>query len=356
MKIKVVILERDNYFLNRIVSVFNQKYADKLEVYAITNMESADKCLREVRIDVILASDVFDTDLLRIPKYCGFAYFVESPDFESVRGQRTVCKFQKAEMIYREILGIYAEKVSDKIGLKVTDGHSRMTVFMSPAGGCGTTTAAVAYSICQASRGKRVLYVNFMPYDTSDIYFSGDGQANFSDIIYALKSRKSNLMLKLESVVRRDSTGIFYFKEADMAMDLLSLTEEEKESFLREVRMTGVYDEVVFDSEFCISPTYSRILSSAGTVVLVSDGAEPGNRKMERACQALKMKEKEKNMEFLQRISLIYNKFSSKAGGYAENLDIPCLGGIPRFEQASARQIAVRISDMNVFEKIMVQD
>lgn len=37
MKIKLAILDKDTAYLQRIVSVFNNKYADKLEIYSFTD-------------------------------------------------------------------------------------------------------------------------------------------------------------------------------------------------------------------------------------------------------------------------------------------------------------------------------
>lgn len=39
MKIKLALLDNDQNYLNRIVSVFNIRYADKLEIYSFTKIE-----------------------------------------------------------------------------------------------------------------------------------------------------------------------------------------------------------------------------------------------------------------------------------------------------------------------------
>ena len=41
MRIKLAILERDQSYLSRIVSVFNTKYADKFEIYSFTDRDIA---------------------------------------------------------------------------------------------------------------------------------------------------------------------------------------------------------------------------------------------------------------------------------------------------------------------------
>ena len=101
MKIKVAVLEKDKSYLNRLVTAFGAKYADKFEVYSFTDPEIALQTIREIKTDVLIAGEIFDIDLAQIPKRCGFAYLVDSPDIDTLSGQRTICKFQKADLIYK---------------------------------------------------------------------------------------------------------------------------------------------------------------------------------------------------------------------------------------------------------------
>lgn len=79
MKIKLAILDKDKSYLNRIVTVFEVKYADKFEVYSFTDLSVAIQTLSEVKIDVLIANDAFDVDVaktakkMRICLLCGFS-------------------------------------------------------------------------------------------------------------------------------------------------------------------------------------------------------------------------------------------------------------------------------------------
>ena len=101
MRIKLAILERDQSYLNRIVTAFSTKYADKFEIYSFTDKDMAIATLGTARIDVLVASDAFDIDVTALPARCGFAYFVDSADIDHVNEQRAICKFQKADLIYK---------------------------------------------------------------------------------------------------------------------------------------------------------------------------------------------------------------------------------------------------------------
>ena len=115
MKIKLAILEKDKSYLSRIVSVFGTKYSEKFEIYSFTDPEVALLTLNSAKIDVLLAGDTFDIDVTKLPNRCAFAYLVDSVGIDMLNNQRAICKFQKADLIYKQILSIYAEKATNYI-------------------------------------------------------------------------------------------------------------------------------------------------------------------------------------------------------------------------------------------------
>ena len=131
MKIKIAILERDTSYLTRIVSAFGTKYSDKLEIYSFTDPEVAMSTLSSAKIDVLLASDVFSVDYAKLPNRCAFAYLVDSMGIEMLNEQRAICKFQKADLIYKQILSVYSEKASSITGFKMTGDEGQVIAFCS---------------------------------------------------------------------------------------------------------------------------------------------------------------------------------------------------------------------------------
>ena len=146
MKIKLAILEKDSVYLSRIVSVFGSKYADKFEIYSFTDQAVALSNLNGAKIDVLIASDSFEIDVAKLPARCGFAYLVDSIDIDTVNDQRAICKFQKADLIYKQIISVYSEKASSITGFKMNSDEGKVIVFCSPSGGVGCSTAAAAAS------------------------------------------------------------------------------------------------------------------------------------------------------------------------------------------------------------------
>lgn len=93
MKIKLAILECDRAYMNRLITVFSTKYADKLEIYSFTTQDLIYEILEKNKIDVFLADDSFEMDVDKIPSRCGFAYLVESADIELLHNEKVIHKF-----------------------------------------------------------------------------------------------------------------------------------------------------------------------------------------------------------------------------------------------------------------------
>lgn len=352
MKIKLAILEKDLSYLNRIVTVFSTKYADKFQIYSFSDLQIAINAIATEKIDVLIANDSFEIDSTAIPKRCSFAYFVDNMDIDSINGLPAICKYQKAELIYKQILSIFSENAGRFTDLKLTDDECTFYSFSSPCGGTGTSSVAVGYAMHMALQGKRVLYLNLNPFDTSDLFFSGEGQFGMSDVIFSLKSKKANLAMKLESYVKQDKSGVFFFSQPNYALDMLELKHEEKLQLLSELKLLGAYDIIVLDMDFGLDKQHMDFYNKSQTVLMVSDGSESANIKVQNAYSALIMMEQSSDSSIAGRFALVYNRFSSKTGHTIEGLDIRNIGGAPVYANATCKQVAQQLMTLDMFDKL----
>lgn len=353
MKIKLAILEKDESYLNRIVSVFGTKYADKFQIYSFTDMDVAVSTLESAKIEIMVASDAFEIDVNKLPKRCGFAYFVDSMDVDMLNGQRAICKFQKADLIYKQILSIYSENASNVSGLKFGDDSSKIIFFQPVSGGVGASSMAAACAMRFAAKGKRTLYLNLENFGSADVFFRAEGQFDMSDIIFALKSKKTNLPMKLESCVKQAANGVYFYSQAKIALDMMELNSEDIMRLISELQVTGSYDYIIVDTDFSIKRDALEIYRKAHTVVWVSDGSELSNSKLFRAFNALNTIEQNADSPIPNRMVLVYNKFSNKTSTMLSEIAIKNIGGVPRFEHATSDQVLEQLSTKDMFDVIM---
>lgn len=353
MKIKLAILEKDKSYLTRIVSAFGTKYADKFEIYSFTDMDVAMSNIDGARIDVLLASDAFGIDTTKLPSRCAFAYLVDSVGVEMINEVRAICKFQKADLIYKQILSVYSEKASSITGFKMNSDEGKIILFCSPSGGVGCSTAAAACAMHMAAEGKKTLYLNLEKFGSADLFFSGEGLFDMSDLIFALKSKKTNLHLKLESCVKQDASGVHFYSQPKVALDMMELSMDEILRLLSEIQLLGEYEYIIIDTDFALSKDALKLYREARDIVLVGDGSELSNSKICRAYEALTIMEQNADAPLMNRMSFMYNKASSKTGQTIEIQGLRELGGAPKYERATTAQILAQLAPMDLFNKIL---
>lgn len=352
MKIKLAILEKDKNYLFRLVTSFNSKYSDKLEIYSFTDKDIAMNTLENGKINVFIADYSFDIDVSQIPSRCGFAYFVDSSDVETIKGEHAIGKYQKSDLIYKQILSIFSEKSGTISGLKLGDESTKICVFCSVAGGAGTSTLAAAAAIHFASTGKKTLYLNLENFGNSDLFFSGEGQFDMSDVIFAVKSKKTNLALKLESCVKQDQSGVDFYSAPKNALDMKEFSFAEKVELISELKILSSYDYIIVDMQFSLEKKVLNVLKEASSIVWVSDGSEIANSKIESAYKALNLIEQSEDIQICGKICLAYNKFSNKSGTAVKGVSLKNIGGAQRYEHATTKQILDQLKNKEIFNQI----
>lgn len=350
MKIKVAILDDNKEYLVRITAAFTNRFADKLEIYSFSDLETAFQSLRTNRINVFIVSDTYDVDTDRIPKRCGFAYLVDSTGIETFKGQAAICRFQRTETIYKEILGIFSD-ISPDFGFEGNENGTAI-VFASASGGAGSSTVAAAFAKRQAMKGKRVLYLNLEQFGNADIFFDGEGQFGLSDVVFAVKSKKMNLSLKLESYIKIDPSGVGFYSAAKNPLDIKEMDAEDIGNIIAAIRSTGSYDIIVIDADFSVSKISIELMKCSAITVFVSDGTKISNDKFMRAYSALETYEQQKDVSVIGKMCLIYNKMGDGKSNTMFDLPVKVCGKIPYIPSSDERKTVNEIMTDATLDRI----
>ncbi len=351
MKIKLAIFESDAGYLHRLVPMLSSKYAEELEIYSFTDAAAAMACLEEKKIDVFLASEHLVIDFSEIPKRCGFAYLVESLDIDSINGHKAVCKFQKGELLYKQVLSIYSEHMPNVTGISgAQNGAMKTIVFCSPSGGVGTSTAAAACAIALTNSGYRVLYLNAEVYGEADNYFSCDGQFDFSDVIYAVKSNKTNRAMKLQSTVKQDVSGVYFYSSVKIPLDMMEMKMADYVTLQEELMHIGAYDYVVMDMEFPRKQAEFQFFEKCNSIVIVTDGSENSETKLAKTMRAIQIMDGQVEFPVMPRMWLLRNR--AAANEISQN-EIRVLGSFPVYQPVASEHLAKQFALSDMFQQLI---
>lgn len=352
MRIRLALVDKDPNYLSRIAKAFNAKYSDKIQMYTFTDYDNAIAETSSIRIDVFVVNSSFDVDFSALPKKCGFAYLVDSNGIATLNGQKTICKFQRIDLVYRQILNVYSEN-SEIVSKAINENkHCKVIAFTAVSGGIGNSSMAAACALRFASKGKKVIYINLEKFSATEIFFDAEGQFSMSDIIFALKSKKSNVYMKLESFVRLDSRGVYFLPKPKIALDMVEFKSDEILSLISEITNVGDYDYIIIDTEFKLSDEFMELCDEFDSIVFIGDGSEVSNSKMQSVVNSLLVLEKNNDITIVPKISLIYNKFSNKTSQYFDNPNIQNIGGAPRYDNATTRQVVEQLSRMGMLDRL----
>lgn len=352
MKIRLVIVDSDENYAKRLLSNLQVNYADKVEVYYFSAVENVRDFLMSNHVHVILADAQSEFDKTMIPERTSFAYLVPTNDVEELQGMPAVCKFQKVDLLYKNVLSLFADMEKDMV-VRSGQGNNHIVLFTSAQGGVGTSALAAAFAMNKASKGARVLYLSLDKMHRTESCFTGEGNMSFSDVLYAIKSKRANLSIKLESIIKKDSTGVDFFDSAKNANDMLDINAEDMELLLKALGTMDNYDYIVMDAALDFSPVCKLILQDfAKDVIVVDDGSEVGNVKFQRALEVLELMEQGKKGSILSKCRIIYNRFSSSTGQKIVDLPVETAGGINRIEGASYSQLIKELSVHSVIGEL----
>lgn len=346
MRIKAAMLDSNIEFMSRLSKIFQQKYPDKIALSMFTNEETLYQNLNKSHVDVVLFEQGTKINTEKIPDGVTVGYFSDIPEVEELEGFPAVCKYQRVEAIYKSIVGLCAEG-SSNITLRKNDGGVKIVLFTSVQGGSGTSTAAAAYALRKAEEKRKVFYLNLEKFGNSGIYFSGEGKMSFSDVIFAVKSRKGNLRMKIESVTETDPSGVDFFHSCRNAYDMFEVTDEEVGILLTGISQTAKYEELVIDISGELTERMVMLMKEyADKIIYVADGSdtEISNGKFERFCEAARVLEQRQGCDILSKTRLLYNRYSAKFSVPVETSAVLVLGGLNRFQGAGGKELVREIS------------
>lgn len=355
MKIKVFICSEDRIYCEKLVNYFNAHYYDRFQWDVCTQLQYMRQTVRSDKTDIILIGEEMKEEFWesdwKLLEGRLWAYLSENEGGQR-EGEWYFRKYRRADEIYRELLDFYAKKEHIHYeNLSIVSSKTTFIAFVSAGGGNGVSTIACAAAKA-CSQMAKVLYLDLKEIGSGRISFSGENKAGFDEVIYAIKSRRNTLSLKLESSVSRDETGTYYFQECANPMDMQSLSAKDMEDLMRAIETSGVYDKVMIDLGNGLGDKEIIVMSMANRVAVVTNHSEVAEYKLRRYLQFIHTVEETRQVDIASKMCIYFNKIM-KGTRIPEHVSQIRVGGaFPMIENGNYAGIVERLSKMQLLQEL----
>ena len=156
-----------------------------------------------------------------------------------------VDKYQEAEEVFRQLLGVYTEIADVQLPFLRTD---RKTVFIgnySPVRRCMQTSFAITMSLMLAEKHP-TLYLNFEHYAGISELLPDMQALDMADLLYFPNAQKDKFRLRLQSILKHKG-ALAYVPPMKSGQNLITVTAREWLGLLEKIEELEEYEYVVLD-------------------------------------------------------------------------------------------------------------
>lgn len=352
MIIKVLVLSDDEEYSVRFKKAIENKYSDNFRVFFLNNVEHLHKQIILFHPDLLVLDEKFADVEIDDAIHVGIACFVENNNFEKLNDRMAIFKYQELSKIVTCLFELFSEyqkgiaaSVKNSVGTK-----QKIITFMSPAGGCGTSTMAASCAQHLAEKGEKVLYVNFNPFDSVDDFFQADGEFGLSRVLYSLEMDNDSTIIKIESSIRQDHHGVYFFSNPDSSMDLISISDQIYDRFFEVMKKIPYIEWIIVDTSCLMDSNMIKQMNRSYATIIVSDGKKSSLNKVIKFSSALQDIEAQELSVPWERICIVYNYFRTLENMKIEMSPFKEIGTMSYIANASVSEIVNYISGSAVFD------
>lgn len=375
MKIKLALLDFDKSYVQRFYDAINKSYSNKLEIHAFTSENSLLNFLKDNKIDILLINENINLNIENDSKLIALKlaekHAVNSEFCSNENSLNSSCfiyKYQRISLIYKEILNSYSKayRSFNEKNHYFNDFHSNTTQeftclnnttiisFMSQGIGSGTSTIASSLALNLAGKNKKTLFLDLQSFATINSIFNAEGKFSMSEIIYAIKSKKENIAIRLEATLKMDSSGVFFYDPCRNPFELNELKSDELIKLLHFFSEFEAYEYIIIDINYLMNETCLSLLKHSDKIFFVTEAKEEHRIRLSKIIKSISISEIHNNQKYMDKIGIVYNKFISNTKNDGQNEEIEFVCYIPKYNDVNIKSIAREIAKTSILDILIV--
>lgn len=345
--VKIAIADNNELYLKRLHDYWSRTYGSSaMMIYIYGDVGQLLEEMQTERFDILLVSSQMEMEWETLPGRVLKLVLLPGKADGEMDGIPALAKNGNADELYHKIMELYDNHMN--INRQVLPGQ--MVFFTSGIGGCGTTSAAIAYGKHLAALGKRTLYISLEEASGIEEVMTGSGEKNMEDLFYLCRTERKNVNYSMENIVSTDESGLQYILPCKNPMELMEKDAGEIGNMLATVTERGAFDVVITDRRLIMDEVGLTLLRMADRVVLVT---RAGYMERSKQRQILTFLEEINNRSIpcMQKLRILYNKSARAEEGRAE-----VIGALPMVSEKNPREVTRMLKDYDLYEAILLEN
>ncbi|AEY65732.1 ATPase [Clostridium sp. BNL1100] len=311
--IKLLIIDDDNEYSINLCNFLTHSYSETFAVYYCRDHNDINNNIKKIAPNVILSSEKYYSE---IKKHTNIDLILLSSlkNPETTSETDYIYKYKDVNQIAVEIINIHTT-TGNKIYSTGGKNTKVISVF-SAAGTVGKTSLALAVSSICSFTGLSVFYLNLEQFQSTGIFFNGNTQYSFSDIIYFAKEKDKNLVTKIPAICSRENdSGVYYFSQTNNVFDIKEMLPEDIDFIVSAIKDCGYYDLVMIDMDSQLNENTMKVFEKSDEILYVITKEESCLHKTKLFINSIDILSKSfQNKALLKnKIKYIANKVSQQA-------------------------------------------
>lgn len=354
--IKIALVDEHIDFIRKIAANLENQYGDKVEAHIFDSLDLALNDIRDTgTYDLLLVDEALASGDLTVGRGVTLAYLMDNAEVESLYDKPTICKYQRLDLLYQAIVELCSSGMEHMQMKTSTEINSKVISFFPAAGGVGASTLAAACAVSAAKRELSVCYLNFELYGSSERYFTAPGNRGMEDALLAIKTKKSNLPFRFQSMIKKVDVGLYFMESCSNPVDKAEIRPDEFERLVSAVSQADSFDLIVCDLDFAWSPLASTAMNLSDMSVFVSNGTAVANEKLSQAYSVMRTGILQDSPVSAAGMAIMYNDVTGAGKARIPSPMVPVLGEAPHVNAATAWQLLDELSSHRCFNGIFVE-
>jgi cellulose biosynthesis protein BcsQ len=245
--------------------------------------------------------------------------------------ENSIYKYQKADQIKKLLLMAYDKNSNcgDNI-FNNNNNKCKLISVYSASGAAGKTTIAYNLAIQYSMKAKKVLFISLESYSALSIFNQSESSRGLIYMLYLLKSKLPNLMLKLNTIINMEhSTSIHFMEREKNVLEYKDIKIEDLELLSDFLKNQSDYETVILDLDSSMNEMALGAFKFSDVIINVHCGDKVSCAKQESFKEQIAKINSLLEQDISSKLLDVKNKSAAiaKVESVEEMLEIPYIQG-----------------------------